>query len=64
MTTGNRITRKQFRVVTMPASVVSRVEELATINEQTDDKLNFEDQSHNPIVNEDTNNTIEGAVAA
>ena len=36
LTKGKRITHKQFRVVPMSASVIIHVEELATIDEQTD----------------------------
>ena len=42
----------------MPASVISRVEELATIDAQIDEDLAFEEQSPNPFLNYDDANPI------
>ena len=44
------------------AFVIKRVEELATINEQTDEYLTLEDQYQNIITNEYTTNIIGGYV--
>ena len=60
--TGNLITRKEFRVVPMPESVVERVEELSTIDAQLDKDLNFEDHNNIPI--EDVDDTTEGATTS
>ena len=43
----------------MPDSVVKRVEELATIDSQLDEDLNFEDRNNIPI--EDSDETTEGS---
>ena len=64
LTTGHCITRKQFSVVPMHASIFNRMEELATIDKKTDEELTFEDQSNNQIPNEYTDDIIEGAVTA
>ena len=42
--------------------MIKRVEELATINEQTDEYLTLEDQYQNIITNEYTTNSIGGYV--
>ena len=43
LTIGERITCKQLRMVPVPATLIGHVEELDTINAQTDENLTFED---------------------
>jgi hypothetical protein len=52
LTTGRKITRKQFQELPMPASVIKRIEAISN-KEQQNKTLVFTDINANPIVDDD-----------
>jgi hypothetical protein len=62
---GKRITRKQFKELPMPSSIIKRVEEMA-IKEKQYKTITFYDRSGTPIIdlydshNEETNEASAG----
>jgi hypothetical protein len=52
LTTGHKITRKQFQELPMPASVIKRIEAIST-KEQQNKTLVFTDRNTDPIADDD-----------